>query len=75
MSPLIESIEIFKEMVVLYEQYKIPITFSKYAQVLSVAVETFLLHQSSTAFVIHVSCPGQSFSDCWDAVELAVSSH
>ena len=35
MSPLLESIEIFKEMVVLYEQYKIPITFGKYAQVLN----------------------------------------
>ena len=33
MSPLLESIDIFTEMVVLYETYKIPITFAKYAQV------------------------------------------
>ncbi len=33
MAPLFDSIHILNEMVVLYENYKIPITFSKFTQV------------------------------------------
>ena len=33
LAPLFESIHVYNEMVVLYENYKIPITFSKFTQV------------------------------------------
>ena len=35
MTPLFDSIQDLNEMVVLYENYKIPVTFSKFTQVLN----------------------------------------
>ena len=37
MAPLFDSIQDLNEMVVLYENYKIPITFSKFTQVPNLA--------------------------------------
>ncbi|EFX79172.1 hypothetical protein DAPPUDRAFT_304960 [Daphnia pulex] len=49
MAPLFDSIQDLKEMVVLYENYKIPITFSKFTQENKLATIILLLNWLPTA--------------------------
>lgn len=68
MAPLFDSIQDLKEMVVLYENYKIPITFSKFTQVR-------VLSHFQTVFYLNLNCTsGEQVGYNHSPVELAADS-